>query len=1004
MLLFTALSAVLASMADAMEVSLASSGCAGGGVDTGSQIHSAGVVLIQKSAHFRRGRSNDSVLAPVFPDAQSMVLEVTVDRATTMYPNFNLFGGYKHLGHVFTPILSTLSMNKAYEADDKCSPECYVQNYPYLTDAFQGDMTKILEHYERYGKDHGMTCRCMKHWGATCDFQCYLDRYADARFRCGPVALSSCAGVHYLETGIDDGRDCTCPPKPQTALVKPVFSPEQYHNIDVDTPIVILYESDPFQERAANYVNELIESGWAIMVLGVGKQWDSWGEKQRMIRDRISTLHPDQLVVISDARDVMLNPLPESKKAFTAAFKHIEASGTFGNNRAVIFSSEESCCVAAMSTVEPGQLIAADGRRNKYALGNSTFRGDMFVQPWIDFFNNAAKQRGHGDTSFPFLNAGLFTGRAKEIIELIDFVKLEDFEDDQAIFSEAMYRKRESVLLDYDQLLFGNTFWRLCEHGKNGCLERWRPSNDNTYWMSQRTGTAPVFLHTPGHFWECYDTLATKIRTPAFQLTAFAVLENVEGAVLAGKAHKACVEVLEEPACSTAVTWVMSNGLASHKSWYTGLSESSSREEVRRYISVRGETACLCDGDEVISTECGDTMPETCTRQVAWAMESGIDEHPDWYPGLSKASTRKDFQTFFANKRKFSCACGLEADNLQEDEEQAETTVTDVNETEELSAGDETIVDAEASDEDTDATPPVEPVGELAAAKAQAAASEAARVFHIPYSSSPVDHEPHQASGAAQPTTAEKDAAQDAQQDSVPVADVAAAAGAMSAGQAPQVPSSQAGPQVAPQSLNPPTQSVAAVANNSAPWVPMLQEPSSAEPTEGDALVAPETAMPAAQAPEGPSSKAAPQVAPQSVYPPIQSVAAVANNNAPWVPVVQEPSSAEPTETTMHAVQAPEGPSSEAAPQVAPQSVNPPNPSVAAVANSGVPWVPAVQEPNSAEPTEGDALVAPETAMPAVQAPEGPSSQATPQVAPQSVYPPIQSAVAVANNNAPWVP
>jgi hypothetical protein len=35
---------------------------------------------------------------------------------------------------------------------------------------------------------------------------------------------------------------------------------------------------------------------------------------------------------------------------------------------------------------------------------------------------------------------------------------------------------------------------------------------------------------------------------------------------------------------------------------------------------------------------------EACHKAVAWAMEHGIDEHPDWYPGLNKGSGFEEFQ------------------------------------------------------------------------------------------------------------------------------------------------------------------------------------------------------------------------------------------------------------------------------------------------------------------------------------------------------------------------
>ena len=55
--------------------------------------------------------------------------------------------------------------------------------------------------------------------------------------------------------------------------------------------------------------------------------------------------------------------------------------------------------------------------------------------------------------------------------------------------------------------------------------------------------------------------------------------------------------------------------------------------------------AVSCGGCAEGQHKCRDPEPgEQCYIYVTWAMTFGIDQHPDWYPGLHKKSTFQDFQ------------------------------------------------------------------------------------------------------------------------------------------------------------------------------------------------------------------------------------------------------------------------------------------------------------------------------------------------------------------------
>ena len=134
----------------------------------------------------------------------------------------------------------------------------------------------------------------------------------------------------------------------------------------------------------------------------------------------------------------------------------------------------------------------------------------------------------------------------------------------------------------------------------------------------------------------------------------------------------------EGGACYDAVAWAMATGIHSNPEWYGGLSAASSLEAFQCAL-VNMESACKI----VPCGECGDPaeVPEVaevavekdevavvaepvsvgacstvtpaeggaCYDAVAWAMATGIHSNPEWYGGLSAASSLEAFQCALVN-------------------------------------------------------------------------------------------------------------------------------------------------------------------------------------------------------------------------------------------------------------------------------------------------------------------------------------------------------------------
>jgi len=112
--------------------------------------------------------------------------------------------------------------------------------------------------------------------------------------------------------------------------------------------------------------------------------------------------------------------------------------------------------------------------------------------------------------------------------------------------------------------------------------------------------------------------------------------------------------------CFGHVKWAMEHGINEHPEWYPGLTSSSSFEEFQLSMHKSGHGFGTCpkpcsaseekneketddaDGEEKLCRTAAEG--EACHGHVEWAMAVGIRTSPQWYPGLSAASTFHDFQ------------------------------------------------------------------------------------------------------------------------------------------------------------------------------------------------------------------------------------------------------------------------------------------------------------------------------------------------------------------------
>lgn len=101
-----------------------------------------------------------------------------------------------------------------------------------------------------------------------------------------------------------------------------------------------------------------------------------------------------------------------------------------------------------------------------------------------------------------------------------------------------------------------------------------------------------------------------------------------------------CHTAVANEKCYDAVQWAMASGIQSNPEWYPGLNTSSGFEEFQAVLHSGGHGGC----PEPCPPCHTAVAPEKCHKEVRWAMTQGIHSNPEWYPGLTASASFEDFQ------------------------------------------------------------------------------------------------------------------------------------------------------------------------------------------------------------------------------------------------------------------------------------------------------------------------------------------------------------------------
>jgi len=254
-------------------------------------------------------------------------------------------------------------------------------------------------------------------------------------------------------------------------------------------------------------------------VYGGGLEYHGFGDKYQTLRSILEVIDPSKLVVVADARDVVIN-IPQDEAAANAVIdRFIDTYHrlTEHDPNAVVMSAEGQCCVSAMTHAPPsGYFDQVTKKRTQRACSSGKpgcyWDQNENIYAWVDFhreraYNKTGIERNGEDTGDVYLNAGLMAGFPEDLLNLVNILDIAPTEDDQAVLSGLMYQFPDMIVLDYGQEMFGNNQW---PRGlEQGCV--FEKESSASILSHRDTGAEPLIIHTPGKFYGCLDILIEEL-------------------------------------------------------------------------------------------------------------------------------------------------------------------------------------------------------------------------------------------------------------------------------------------------------------------------------------------------------------------------------------------------------------------------------------------------------------------------------------------------------------
>ena len=282
-----------------------------------------------------------------------------------------------------------------------------------------------------------------------------------------------------------------------------------------DDVMILMYETDSRLENDPSSPLYFFKQKGEVAnvqttVFGGDLAYHGFGDKYQTLRPLLELIEEDKLIVLADARDVALN-VPDNEAFAKLAVDHFVDTYkqlTKDTPNAIVMSAEAQCCVSAMTHAAPSEYfdpVAKKRLKRACPSGHPECRWEwnQNIDDWQTFMEDLAFNKTGVENPDVYLNAGLMVGYPKDLINMLDILDIEPYEDDQAVLSGFLYSFPELLVLDYKQEMFGNNQWT--RGLVDGCV--FEPQADHLPLIHTEAGTEPLVIHTPGKFYGCLDML-----------------------------------------------------------------------------------------------------------------------------------------------------------------------------------------------------------------------------------------------------------------------------------------------------------------------------------------------------------------------------------------------------------------------------------------------------------------------------------------------------------------
>ena len=230
---------------------------------------------------------------------------------------------------------------------------------------------------------------------------------------------------------------------------------------DLLNPIVVSYcnkyKSENF-ENTRRFVETLENNKWQYHILGEGEIWKGFSYRMRTYKNFLNTLHPNKIVVVSDAHDVYCLRRPD-------------------------------CLISEFKNYNKGMIVGLE----IFAEGSPIFfkDKDYFQVTWLGpyfKYNNI----DYNKITKKYVNAGLIVGYAKDIINFYEWSLNNNYTDDQLALGSYMNTFPDKVFVDLN-----NNMIHTVTSFVNGGIHTVNQFKDSPS-LNQLIGQSSYFLHIPG--------------------------------------------------------------------------------------------------------------------------------------------------------------------------------------------------------------------------------------------------------------------------------------------------------------------------------------------------------------------------------------------------------------------------------------------------------------------------------------------------------------------------